>query len=88
MEFQGWPRTVENAERAYRVLSANGELERIAGLHAPAPRPAGFTPRPDEEEWLRTGPIAEVAIISEPNMQQASGPKCRISTGPSPPPRW
>ncbi len=61
MEFQGWPRTVENAERAYRVLSANGELDRIAGLDAPAPRPAGFTPRPDEQEWLRTGPIAEVA---------------------------
>ena len=61
MEYHGWPRTVENAERAYRVLEANGELERIAALHAPAPTPAGFTPRPDEEEWLRNGPISEVA---------------------------
>jgi hypothetical protein len=63
MDYQGWPRTVENAERSYRVLEANGELERIAGLHAPAPTPEGFKPRPpeDEELFLRTGPIAEVA---------------------------
>jgi len=61
MEFQNWPRTVENAERAYRVLEANGELERIVALHAPAPTPEGFTPRPDEEVFLRTGPLGEVA---------------------------
>jgi hypothetical protein len=63
MDYQGWPRTVENAERSYRVLEANGELERIAGLHAPASTPEGFKPRPpeDEELFLRTGPIAEVA---------------------------
>lgn len=61
MEFQNWPRTVENAERAYRVLEANGELERIAGQYAPAPAPEGFTPRPDEDQFLRTGPLPEVA---------------------------
>ena len=61
MEFQNWPRTVENAERAYRVLEANGELERIAGQYAPPSTPQGFTPKPDEDEFLRTGPIAEVA---------------------------
>ena len=60
MEFQNWPRTVENAERAYRVLEANGELERIAGQYAPPAPPAGFTARPDEDEWLRTGPTEEV----------------------------
>jgi hypothetical protein len=59
MQFQGWPRTVENAERAYRVLDASGELERIAGQYAPAPE--GFTARPDEDEWLRTGPLSEIA---------------------------
>jgi hypothetical protein len=61
MEFQNWPRTVENAERAYRVLEANGELGRIAGQYAPAPTPEGFTPRPDEDEFLRSGPLDEVA---------------------------
>ena len=62
MEFQNWPRTVENAERAYLVLEASGELGRIAGQYVPPPTAEGFTPRgADEEEWLRTGPIAEVA---------------------------
>ena len=61
MQFQGWPKTVENAERAYRVLEANGELERIAGQYTPQPQPEGFKARPDEANWLRTGPLAEVA---------------------------
>jgi hypothetical protein len=61
MEFQNWPRTVENAERAYRVLEANRELGRIAGQYAPPPTPQGFTPRPDEDEFLRSGPLDEVA---------------------------
>ena len=62
MEFQNWPRTVENAERAYRVLEANGELQRIGAQYAPAPVPEGFTPKSGavEEEFLRTAPIEEV----------------------------
>jgi hypothetical protein len=62
LEFQGWPRTVENAERCYRILEANGELQRIAGQYAPAPAPEGFSPKSGavEEEFLRTAPIDEV----------------------------
>jgi hypothetical protein len=61
MDFHGWPKTVGNAEAAYRVLEANGELGRIAAQYAPAPAPEGFTPRPDEDEFLRSGSLAEVA---------------------------
>jgi len=61
MDYQGWPKTVDNAERAYRVLEANGELGRIAAQYAPAPAPEGFSPRDDEEEFLQSAPISEVA---------------------------
>jgi hypothetical protein len=61
LDFHSWPKTVENAERAYRVLEANGELGRIAAQYAPAPAPEGFTVRPDEDEFLRSGSLAEVA---------------------------
>jgi hypothetical protein len=61
LDFHNWSRTVENAERAYRVLEANGELGRIAAQYAPALAPEGFTVRPDEDEFLRNGSLSEVA---------------------------
>ena len=61
MSFHHFPRSAEFAERAYTVLQSNGELARIAEENAPAPSPAAFKARPDEEQWLRTGPLAEVA---------------------------
>ncbi len=60
IDLQGWPRTVENAERAYRVLEAQGELGRLTAHYAPAPAPEAFTPRADEEEFLRSAPLSEV----------------------------
>jgi hypothetical protein len=61
LQFQGWPRTVANCERAYSVLASMGELGKIAGQYAPVPAPA-FTLKPEaaEEEFLRTAPIEEV----------------------------
>jgi hypothetical protein len=61
MEYHGWPKIVENAERAYRALEANGELGRIAAQWAPAPAPEGFKPREDEDDFLRSGSLADVA---------------------------
>src|SRR5207244_12939634 len=55
IDLQGWPHTVENAERAYRVLEASGELGRLTANYAPAPTPEAFTPAA-EEDFLRTAP--------------------------------
>ena len=60
LELQGWPRTVDNAERAYHVLEAAGELGRLVAQYAPAPAPQVFTPRSDEDEFLATAPIEDV----------------------------
>ena len=54
LECQSWPATVENCERAYRVLKT------FSVPAAPAPTPEAFTPRADEEEFVRTAPLAEV----------------------------
>jgi hypothetical protein len=60
LQFQGWPRTVENAERAYSVLASMGELGKITSQYAPVPSTPEFAPRDDEDEFLRTAPIEEV----------------------------
>ena len=59
LQFQNWPVTTEYCEKALHVLSAGGELGRLAAQYAD-PTPKGFTPRADEEEFLRTAPLAEV----------------------------
>ena len=57
LQFQNWPVTTEYCEKALHVLSAGGELGRLAYAD---PTPKGFTPRADEEEWLRTAPLDQV----------------------------
>src|SRR3989442_3108593 len=63
IKAQNWPRTAENAERAYLVLEATGELARMSEQYASAPAasPDGFTPRSDEQEFLQQGPLEQVA---------------------------
>ena len=45
----------------WRQMEATGHLGRIAAEYAPTPTPVGFTPRTDEDAWLATAPIDEVA---------------------------
>ena len=66
LEAQGWPCTPEMAERAYIVLQADGRrLHEIVAKHGlmpePEAQPEAFKPRADEEEWLRTAPLDQVA---------------------------
>jgi len=59
LQFQNWPVTTEYCEKALHVLSAGGELGRLAAQYAD-PTPKGFAPRADEDEFLRTAPLSEV----------------------------
>ena len=61
MNLYGMPETADNAEMAFRIVASSGELDKINEENAPPPAPQGFKARPKEEEWLRTGPIGEVA---------------------------
>jgi hypothetical protein len=58
------PITVENAERVFALLDANGEIEKIAGP-LPAPKAAATENPYGSEGWKREVPLDELRAFLE-----------------------